>query len=212
MSRRLMQQLDALAESIKAIEKLMEALDAFIPEPTRIRLPSIAFAAAATDDSVAVQSAIYASTNFGASGDVFFPPGRYRILLDLVRAGAAAGSGSGCASNGIGTVMAARGEPRGWWIFGAAIGVGFLAKITVVLVLAVAWYLLTHGLRRLAGRTDLVDAEEHRPAGAEAGRRAGRALAAPPAGRAGQARAVLDLHDVAARASLRPTRQPDHPR
>lgn len=36
----------------------------------------------------------------------------------------------------LGAVEAARGEARGWWLFGAAIGVGFLAKITVVLVLA----------------------------------------------------------------------------
>lgn len=36
----------------------------------------------------------------------------------------------------LGAVAVARGETRGWWIFGAAIGLGFLAKITVVLVLA----------------------------------------------------------------------------
>ncbi|MGK2858991.1 MAG: ArnT family glycosyltransferase [Thermoanaerobaculia bacterium] len=36
----------------------------------------------------------------------------------------------------LGAVVVARGEARGWWIFGAAIGIGFLAKITVVLVLA----------------------------------------------------------------------------
>ncbi|MFA6955014.1 MAG: glycosyltransferase family 39 protein [Thermoanaerobaculia bacterium] len=36
----------------------------------------------------------------------------------------------------LGAVAVACGERRGWWIFGAAIGIGFLAKITVVLVLA----------------------------------------------------------------------------
>jgi len=36
----------------------------------------------------------------------------------------------------LGAVAVACGEARGWWVFGAAIGIGFLAKITVVLVLA----------------------------------------------------------------------------
>ncbi len=36
----------------------------------------------------------------------------------------------------LGAVAIAGGEKKGWWIFGAAIGIGFLAKITVVLVLA----------------------------------------------------------------------------
>jgi 4-amino-4-deoxy-L-arabinose transferase-like glycosyltransferase len=36
----------------------------------------------------------------------------------------------------LGATMVAGGESRGWWIVGAAIGIGFLAKITVVLVLA----------------------------------------------------------------------------
>ncbi len=36
----------------------------------------------------------------------------------------------------LGAVAVAQGESRGWWTFGAAIGIGFLAKITVVLVLA----------------------------------------------------------------------------
>ena len=36
----------------------------------------------------------------------------------------------------LGAVAIAGGETKGWWIFGAAIGIGFLAKITVVLGLA----------------------------------------------------------------------------
>lgn len=36
----------------------------------------------------------------------------------------------------LGAVTVARGNARGWWIFGAAIGLGFLTKITIVLVLA----------------------------------------------------------------------------
>lgn len=53
----------------------------------------------------------------------------------------------------LGAVAVARGETRGWWIFGAAIGIGFLAKITVVLVLAAIIPLLFSPVARATLRT-----------------------------------------------------------